>query len=507
MTITVYEGTKKHELPFNEGETILTVLQNAGIQSITAPCGGKGACKKCIVNAHVGEEGGPVLSCTTPAKDGMVVEFYPEDRFSFADRFAGRVFPPDAGLKGYGIACDIGTTKVVCQLVSLETGELVCAVSGSNNQRIFGGDVLSRLVAAEEGHADEIHEQIILQINEFIGQLCRQADITSGDIRILAAAGNTIMMHFFAGLNPAQISTAPFTPVSLFGEMKKSQELGLAFDGDVYLCPSVSGFIGSDVLCGILTGSMAEGEDSMLLIDLGANTEMVMGNRDGMIACTVDGGAALKGSLLDHGMIAGLGAVSGARFRDGEMILDVLGAGKPTGICGSGFIDILGILYEQEILDEMGRIAAADETDSPLASHIGEEEGRTVFYVTKDKKIYISQADISKFQMAKAAIYAGIRVLSEETGIPVSRISRLLLSGGMGSFVHRKNAALLGMIPRECMDNSVKLGNTALAGAVSAVLSEKARAGLSRIQGMVKVIDLPTHPSFSDEFTDGMIFE
>ena len=189
------------------------------------------------------------------------------------------------------------------------------------------------------------------------------------------------------------------------------------------------------------------------------------------------------------------------------MILDVLGAGKPTGICGSGFIDILGILYEQEILDEMGRIAAADETDSPLASHIGEEEGRTVFYVTKDKKIYISQADISKFQMAKAAIYAGIRVLSEETGIPVSRISRLLLSGGMGSFVHRKNAALLGMIPRECMDNSVKLGNTALAGAVSAVLSEKARAGLSRIQGMVKVIDLPTHPSFSDEFTDGMIFE
>ena len=507
MVITVYEGTTKYELPFEECETILQALQNAGIQSITAPCGGKGACKKCSVFVRGKGFSGSCLSCTTKAEDGMIVEIEPEERSSFAETSSGAVFEPDPCQSGYAAACDIGTTTVVCRLLDLKTGRMLAGVSGSNSQRIFGGDVLSRLKAAEEGHADEIHALIIQQIDQFMAELCRKAQVSAEDIKLLAVTGNTIMMHFFAGLDPAGICTAPFTPLSLFGETVSGGDLGLAFSGNVYICPAVSGFIGGDVLCSVLSGGMAESEGNMLLIDLGTNTELIMGNRDQMTACAVDGGAAFKASLLEHGMTASVGAISGVKYADGELKLEVLGDVKPKGICGSGFIDVLGIMLREGILDEMGHIAEPDETDSALSRYTGEEDGRQVFYLTEDKNIFISQADISKFQLAKAAIYAGTQILAEETGISLSELDRLLLGGGFGTFAHRSNSAVLGVIPSECKGKTVKLGNAALAGASSAALSEKARAELSRIQKAVRVIDLPTHPSFDDAYTEGMIFE
>ena len=507
MTITVFEGTAKHELPFSEGETILQVLQNAGIQSITAPCGGKGSCKKCSVNVRSDDFSGPCLSCTTPAKDGMEVELIPEVRISFAENSDGDVYPPTPGQSGYAVACDIGTTTVVCQLLDLKTGEQLARARGSNSQRIFGGDVLSRLKAAEEGHAEELHGLIVRQIDHCMNELCREAKIEPGDIKLLSVTGNTIMMHFFSGLDPARISTAPFTPVSLFGETKSGGEMGLAFEGDVYICPAAAGFIGSDVVCGILSAGISASEEKRLMVDLGTNTEMVVGDRDGMIACAADGGAAFKASLLEHGMTASAGAISGVKYADGELVLEVLGAQEPQGICGSGFIDVLGILYEEEILDEAGHIAEPDETDSELARFIGTENDRSVFYLTEDKKLFISQEDISKFQLAKAAISAGIQILAEEAGVSLSDLDRLLLGGGFGSFAHRRNSALLGIIPQECKGKTVKLGNTALAGAMSAAVSEDARKELARIRDIVRVIDLPSHPSFNDTYTDSMFFE
>ena len=212
MMITVYEGTVKHEVPFAEGETILRALQKAGIRSITAPCGGKGACKKCTVYVQGDSFEGNCLSCTTPAQDGMIVRIVPEVRISFAEEGDGLIYAPTPGQSGYAIACDIGTTTVVCQLINLETGALLSRISGSNSQRIFGGDVLSRLKAAAEGHADEIHGLIQQQVRYDLEELCRKEKIQIRDVRLLTVTGNTIMLHFFAGLNPAERGTAPFLP-------------------------------------------------------------------------------------------------------------------------------------------------------------------------------------------------------------------------------------------------------------------------------------------------------
>ena len=507
MKLTVYEGAKKYELPFKEGDSILAVLQKAGVQSITAPCGGNGTCKKCSVNVRDGGSYQTVLSCITKAKDGMTVEISPEERMSFADSSGGKVYDPDPGQSGYAVACDIGTTTVICQLLDLATGNTVTKTRGSNNQRIFGGDVLSRLKAAEEGHAAEMHDQIVKQIDQFVEKLCRAAKIDIKDIKMMAVTGNTIMMHFFAGLDTARICTAPFTPVSLFGETVNGKDIGLAFDGSVYICPAVSGFIGSDVVCGLLSCGVSAAEGKTMLLDLGANTEMVIGNKDGMTACAADGGAAFKASLLEHGMTASEGAISGVKYADGKLELEVLGGGEPRGICGSGFIDVLGIMLREGVLDEMGHIAEADEVSPEMARFLGEEDDRAVFYLTMDRKLFISQADISKFQMAKAAIYAGVCVLAEEAGVQPAGLEKLLLGGGFGAFAHRSSSAVLGIIPKECKGRTVKMGNTALAGAVSAALSGEARKELERIQKIVKVIDLPTHPSFSDAYTDGMFFE
>ena len=507
MTIKVYEGKTEHDLPFEAGQTILTVLQNAGIRSITAPCGGNGTCGKCTVEMHSGSRAGKVLACKTAAEDGMVVELVPEVRISFADTSNADIYPPTPGQEGYAAACDIGTTKVVCRLADLQSGRLLAKISGSSSQRIFGGDVLSRLKAAEEGHAEELHGLIIRQIDYYISELCREQKIRREEIKLLSVTGNTIMMHFFAGLNPAQISTAPFKPVSLFGEMQSGRELGMDFEGQVYICPAVSGFIGSDTVCSILSSGLAASEKPSLLVDLGTNTEIAVGDKNGITACAADGGAAFKASLLEHGMTASAGAVAGVKYEDGALQLTVLGAGKPAGVCGSGFIDVLGILYEHEILDEMGHIASAEEAEPELARYIGQENGSPVFYLTEDHTIFISQADISKFQLAKAAVSAGISILADEENVPLDQIDRCLLGGGFGTFVQEKNAALLGLIPSECAGRTCKLGNSALAGAVSAAISESARAELERIRGLVKVIDLPTHPDFSDAYVDGMMFE
>lgn len=507
MKITVLEGTKTYEVPFEQGNTILAALQIAGVQSLTAPCGGNGTCKKCAVNVSGGSVSGTCLACLTKAEDGMTVEIAPKERMSFADSSGGTVYDPDPGQDGYAAVFDIGTTTVICQLLDLKTGNTVTKFRGSNEQSIFGADVLSRLKAAEEGHADELHARIAAQVDRYLDKLCLMAKVDMNDIRSMTVTGNTIMLHFFAGLDPAQICTAPFAPVSLFGETVSGKDIGLSFGGSVYICPAVSGFIGSDVVCGILSSGLYSDEGSRMLIDLGANTEIVIGNKDGMLACSVDGGAAFKASLLDHGMTASEGAISAVKYEGGKLLPEVLGGGEPVGICGSGFIDVLGIMLREGVLDEMGHIAEAGEASPEMEKFLGEEEDRAVFYLTEDKKIFISQADISKFQVAKAAIYAGICVLAEEAGSGTSELEKLLLGGGFGAFAHRSSSAVLGIIPADCKGKTVKMGNVALAGAISAALSEKARADLSAIQKIVKVIDLPTHPSFSDAFTDGMFFE
>lgn len=507
MTLTVLEGNNRSEIVFEEGDTILSALQRAGVKSAHAPCGGKGFCKKCSVYVRSEDFCGTCLSCTTKAADGMIVETAPVVRLSFAEESSAAVYPPDPGQTGYAVACDVGTVTLMCRLLSLETGCCIAAVSGSNAQSIFGANVLSRLQAAAEGHSGELSEIVVNQINGLVASMCRETGVNMEEIKRIAFSGNTIMEHFAAGLNPAAEGIAPFRPQSLFGETYSSRSLGFNFDAEAFFCPCVSGFVGGDIIADMVSAGMAEAEKPVLLVDLGANSEMVLGCGGRFVACTADAGAAFKASLLDKGMPAAAGAVSGVEYADGELKLEVLGNIKPVGVCGSGFIDALGIMYRLEVLDEMGHIVPPDEAAPEAEPFIGEAEGARVFFLTENKKVFITQADISKFQLAKAAISAGIHILAEEYGIRLKDISRVCLAGGFGTFVRPNNAAAIGLIPSELLNKAELLGNASAAGAASAALSAEAERTLCRLRDGVRYINLPTHPSFGDAYVDGMLFE
>lgn len=506
MKITVYDGSKRSDLPFNGGETILEVLQANGVKSAHAPCGGKGICKKCNIYVRSDDFCGSCLSCLTKATDGMIVEISPEVRLSFADSSSAGVYEP-TGSTGYAVACDIGTTTVICYLLRLDTGKRVAAIHGSNAQSIYGSNVLALLTAASEGHAAEITDLIISQINTYIASMCLEAHVSVKDVKLISVAANTIIQHFFAGLNPAKYSIAPFTPVSLFGEMLDARSLGLCFNGAAYICPAVSGFIGGNITAGMLSCDMLNASSPVLMADLGANSEMILGYDGKFVACTADAGAAFKASLLDKGMTASAGAISGVELENGKLKLAILGNAKPAGVCGSGLIDALGIMYRLNVLDEMGKIVLPEEAVPEARDMIGEVDGKRVFYLTENKKIFITQADISKFQLAKAAISAGIRILAEENKVGLNDITKSYLSGGFGAFVRPANAADIGLIPSELLGNAQLMGNTTITGAISAAISEKARDDLATLRDSVRFVDLPTHPSFDDAYIDGMMFE
>ena len=506
MTITVIEGSKRQTIPFDAGDTILAALQRGGISSVHAPCGGRGICKKCSVYVRNGTFSGICLACTTRAEDGMLVELSPTVRLSFAEDSAASVYPPTPGQTGYAVACDLGTTAIVCRLLRLDTGEQLAAVSGSNVQSVFGANVLARLQAASEGRADVMTEVVIMQVNKYIASMCAKAGVAVSDVKMIAVAGNTIMEYLFAGLNPADDGIAPFRPKTRFGELLDARSLGLCFDGKAYLCPVISGFIGGDVTAGMLSTGMADAEKPVLMADLGTNSEIILGCGGRFVACTADAGAAFKASLLDRGMTASAGAIAGVEYADGRLSLRVLGDTKPIGICGSGMIDALGIMYRLDALDEMGHIASPEDVAPEVAPLLGEVDGGRVFFLTENKKVFITQADISKFQLAKAAISAGIRILAEESGLRLTEISDVLLAGGFGAFARPSNAAAIGLIPGELLSRARLMGNTAAAGAASAAVSGEARARLSAIRDSVRCVELPTHPSFGDAYVEGMLF-
>lgn len=248
MTIYVLNSVEITELPFEQGQTILDVLQNHNITSVHAPCGGKGICQKCLVTVHSGLESYSCLACTTPAEDRMRVELNFKQRISFAQSSSCRIYPVDSGQDGYAVACDVGTTTLVCHLMNLETGECEGTVYGSNAQIAFGANILARLQAASEGHFNAFREQLVNQLNQMIDQLLESAHVPAERLTYMTIVGNTIMMHFAAGLNPVAHGIAPFVPDTLFGTTMGAAALGYHVHGDVYFGPAISNFIGTDPL-------------------------------------------------------------------------------------------------------------------------------------------------------------------------------------------------------------------------------------------------------------------
>lgn len=505
MEIKMQIGQDIIQIPAEFGHTLLELLQGQKGVSFSAPCGGQGKCGKCTVRLG---DGRTVLACQTLAEDGMTV-IVPEEQGQqvMLQGSSGKV-TPDADLEGYGIACDIGTTTVVCHLLELKQGRRLATAGEANRQQAFGADVISRIRASEEGHLEELANLIRGQLSDMIRDVCKQAGIGPDQIRSMTVAANTTMCHLLTGLDPSGIGRAPFVPKSYFGTEVPSKVLNLPFDGPVYIAPAVSGYVGGDITSDLVAVEIQRKQKPVLLIDVGTNGEMVLGCGDKLLCCSTAAGPAFEGAQIRFGMTAKTGAIHAVEYRDGRVVCSVLGGGEAVGICGSGLIDAIAVMLDLGALDETGRILDPEEDDDiPEAAQpwlFLDENEDPAFRLTD--QVWVTQSDVRKVQLGKGAIAAGEQVLINTYGVGYDEIGALYLAGGFGSYIRPASAARIGMIPQELLPVTAAAGNTAAEGACMALLSRQVRAKLSQLHHQMQYIELSGKEEFNQAYMEAMLF-
>ncbi|MFW6119194.1 MAG: ASKHA domain-containing protein [Planctomycetota bacterium] len=432
------------------------------------------------------------------------------------------VEPGDTTRDLWGVAFDIGTTTVVGTLMNLANRDRagsVAVAARTNPQIHFGDDVVSRISYVEKNSdgLEKLRRRLVTCLNEIIIELCEAADIEADAIYEITAVGNTTMAHIFLGIDPTPIAHAPYVAVLRQAVDVKAREVGLEVNGNanLYMLPNIAGFVGSDTVAMVLASGMMRDDEILLGVDIGTNGEVVLGNRDKLLACSCAAGPAFEGARIRHGMRATEGAISKVVIND-EIEVGVIGGGRASGICGSGLVDAVAQLLEAGILAETGRILSPEELrdDLPeaLPGAITTFQGQpavTLVDAAGSKTgdpILLTQRDIREVQTAKAAIQAGIQVLIDEFGIDPQDISRVLLAGGFGNFIRRSQAKRIGLLPPIHSDRIESVGNAASAGAKTALLCRECRQEVETISRTTRYIELANRPDFQLNYTEAMMF-
>jgi uncharacterized 2Fe-2S/4Fe-4S cluster protein (DUF4445 family) len=425
------------------------------------------------------------LACQCAVEGDLEIELRQWDAAILVDDtpFAFRPRP------GLGVAVDLGTTTLVAQLLDLATGKVLAVSTALNAQARFGADVMSRLhFAVLEGGQHQLESLIRQQIGALIEQLLFSAGKQGAEIADIVVVGNTVMYHFFCGIDAEPLSHYPFEPAVSGLQTFRSSALGWKLVGDplVRFLPCLGGFVGSDVLAGILAAKLTEQEDLVGLIDLGTNGEIVIGNKDGLLCASTAAGPAFEGAKISMGMRASTGAISQVTVNHGQVHCRVIGNTTPAGLCGSGLVDAVAAGLELGVITASGRFS----------------NGRNSWMLTPP--VALSQNDIRELQLAKGAIAAGIKLLMQRMG--AKELTRLYLAGAFGNYIDRASAQRIGLIdfPPARVQAA---GNTALLGAKLALFSLDGEDGsYAGVRRRIEHMALNADPSFQDVFVEEMAF-
>jgi len=403
----------------------------------------------------------------------------------------------------YGIVVDVGTSTVVAHLVDLISSKTLDAEACYNSQIPYGAEVTRRIIHAEREGAGPLREAVIGDINGLINTLVTRSDVELHDVIACFASGNTTMLHFLLGLDASHIRKSPYVPAATNPPPVRASEVGIRINprGILYAMPAIGGWVGGDITAGILATGLAEGECLTMLVDVGTNGEIVLGNSDWMLACATSAGPAFEGTGVRCGMRASHGAIERVTFaEDGSIETETIGDGGPRGICGSGLIDAIAGLFEVGIVDRSGRLLA------DRSPRVREAAGQKEFLLVEagergaDADIVITQPDIENVLRAKAAIYAGAKILLESTDHTFDEVDQLLIAGGFGNYLDGRKAVLLGMIPDIPVERIHFVGNTSVIGAKMALLSTDALCRSEEIARSATYYDLITYPAYYEEF-------
>ncbi len=417
----------------------------------------------------------------------------------------------------YAIAFDIGTTTVVGALLDMETGAEHAVVSAMNPQTVYGDDVLSRIAHASRDAAalDELRDSIMAAVRDSIRRLCEDASVDARQICHVVVTGNTTMQHLVCGFSPASLGMAPFVPLYKHGLVFDASAAGLELHpaATAYVFPVVGGFVGGDTVAGLLAADIRHGQSPALMIDIGTNGEIVLFH-DGMLhAASTAAGPAFEGARISCGMRATTGAIEKVTCAD-DLVFDVIGGGVPRGLCGSGLIDLCGVLLKTGALGVDGRLLAHD-TPVSVPSEIrrrlrvnAHDEPMCVLHEPEGAApIALSQKDIREVQLGAGAIRAGTSILLKQAGIAPQDLKQVLIAGGFGSFIRRDNAQRIGIIPPEIAHDTIRFaGNVAFSGAKWVALSGRARDEAEALADSIVHVELNQDPDFAMEFAMAMQF-
>ncbi len=405
----------------------------------------------------------------------------------------------------YGIAADLGTTTVVLNLVNLESGEIEYTASFENPQRFGGSDVMNRISYDGGPDSGELQSVIVSAINFEIGEMVRVLKIRRRQIFEIVAVGNTTMRDLFFGIDVQSIGTRPYK--SLIEEEFKvgerintalttsAYELGLRIHpkATAYGGPLIASHIGADTAADLLALGIEDQIEPVILVDVGTNTEVVIGNREKLFAASCPAGPAFEGGQVTYGMPGYDGAVEKIVINDQGSVVskDVIGDAPPVGICGSGLIDLLAELRRVNLMDELGKFS----------------DGSGSYEFSSDNGLTLSRADISALAQAKAANYCGQAIVLREYGLPTDNFEKLYLAGGFANYVNESNAIDIGFIANLPIEKVQKVGNVSLEGAVIMLLSTSKRGEIEKLVTTVQHIELETAPDFFDFFVEGCMFK
>jgi uncharacterized 2Fe-2S/4Fe-4S cluster protein (DUF4445 family) len=338
-----------------------------------------------------------------------------------------------------------------------------------------------------------------------VGDVLAGLDHGLNHLHEVAIAGNTTMIHLLLGIDPAPLGLAPYEPAFVEPVQHPAADVGLAGLGEarVYILPGISAFVGADITAGLLATGVAEQPRSVLLIDLGTNGEMVLRTPAGLVGASTAAGPALEGASIAYGMRAEDGAIERVSLdATGALVTETIGGITPRGLCGSGLLDLVAVLLDTGVLDPSGRL----KSDAPhrLAARVSEMDGTRVFEIADG--VYLTQRDVRQVQLANAAIASGIEMLLDAEGVSPDDVEELVIAGGFGFHVRADALVTMGMIPAVWRDRVTFAGNTAMTGALMALLDSTARRRAEAVARHVRAIDLASHPDFQTRFVSAMRF-
>ena len=415
----------------------------------------------------------------------------------------------DASDSLYGLTVDIGTSKIAGSLYSLTSGQCVATTGIENPQLQYGEDLMTRLSYASVSieTQKELQEKVIQGIDSII-DILTVSGVPRDQIYEVVVVGNTVMTSLFLGLDTRHLSYGPFTPPIRGPLDTQAGQLGLQLPPHtaIHVLPNIAGFVGADAVADILTTDLHRQPEHTLLIDIGTNSEVVLGSQDRISATSCAAGPAFEGAQIEHGMKAVSGAIERVKFDKPSVSfqIETVDQTDPIGICGSGVVDAIAQLAEAGFLSKKGRFT------SPAKPHLIIEGKKRAILLYEGKagkiktSITLSEHDISQLLLAKAAIQTGYTLLLQHQNLRVQDIAQVFIAGAFGSYLNIANAQRIGLVPPVSLNKVTFIGNAALNGAQLALLSTQYREEASRLANSVEFVDLARHSDFSATYTTSL---